>query len=171
MYPVAVRQAVKLGGNPQVGGLFTTGGAGPAVAGVGDVFHVVAAGIIAAIFLHAADAGAAGEHFCDGLDFDIAQTTRIKKRSPALVGSEERFERVGLEAVSSGEGHLPAFPLRWYTNRNGDRSGRTTRSATVYRGKDDRSAPRNTECRTGYCRRRSQRKQMDMKSYSDGLRL
>lgn len=39
VYPVAVRQAVELGGNPQVGGLFTTGGAGTAVAGIGDVFR------------------------------------------------------------------------------------------------------------------------------------
>lgn len=97
VYPVAVRQAVKLGGNPQVGSLFTTGGTGPAVAGVGDVFYVVATGIIAAIFLHAADAGAAGEHFCDGLDFDIAQTTGIQERRPALVSREQFFERAGTE--------------------------------------------------------------------------
>lgn len=34
VYPVAVRQAVKLSGNPEVGGLFTAGETGPAVAGV-----------------------------------------------------------------------------------------------------------------------------------------
>ncbi len=39
MYPVAVRQAVKLSGNPQVGCLFTAGGTDPAVSGVGDVFN------------------------------------------------------------------------------------------------------------------------------------
>lgn len=97
MYPVAVRQAVKLGGNPQVDSLFTTGGTGPAVAGAGDVFNMPAAGIIAAIFLHAADAGAACEHFCDGLDFDIAQTTGIQEGRPALVSREQFFERAGAE--------------------------------------------------------------------------
>lgn len=40
VYPVAVRQAVKLSGNPQVGGLFAAGGAGAAVAGIGDVFYM-----------------------------------------------------------------------------------------------------------------------------------
>lgn len=171
MYPVAVRQAVELCGNPQVGGLFAAGGAGTAVAGIGDVFNMVATGIIAAILLHTGNAGTAGEHFGDSFDFDIAQPPGIEKGRPALVGREQLFERAGLKAVSSGEGHQPAFPLRRYTNRNGDRSGRTTRSAMECRGKDDKSAPRNTECRTGYFRRRSQRKQMDMKSYSDGLRL
>lgn len=97
VYPVAVRQAVKLGGNPQVGGLFATGRAGPAVAGTGDVFYVVATGIIAAIFLHAADAGAAGEHFGDSFDFDIAQTTGVEERRPALVSREQFFERAGTE--------------------------------------------------------------------------
>lgn len=65
---------------------FTTGRVSPAVAGVGDVFYLVATGIIAAIFLHAADAGAAGEHFGDGFHFDIAQTTGVEERRPALVG-------------------------------------------------------------------------------------
>lgn len=97
VYPVAVWQAVKLGGNPQVGGLFTTGRAGPAVAGTGDEFNVPAAGIIAAIFLHAADAGAAGEHSGDGLDFDIAQPPGVEERRPALVGREQFFERAGTE--------------------------------------------------------------------------
>lgn len=92
MYPVAVRQAVKLGGNPQVGGLFTTGRAGPAVAGVGDVFNMVATGIIAAILLHTGNAGTAGEHFGDSFDFDIAQTAGVEERGPALVGSEQLFK-------------------------------------------------------------------------------
>ncbi len=95
VYPVAVWQAVKLGGNPEVGDLFAAGGTGPAVAGVGDVFNMPAAGVIAAVFLHTADAGAAGEHFCDGFDFDIAQTAGIQKGRPALVGSEQFFERAG----------------------------------------------------------------------------
>lgn len=47
--PVAVRQAVELSGNPQVGGLFTAGGAGTTtVAGVGDVFNMRATGVIRA---------------------------------------------------------------------------------------------------------------------------
>ena len=62
------------------------------MAGVGDVFYVPAGGIIAAVFLHAADAGAAGEHFGDGFHFNIAQTTRIQEGCPALVGSEQLFK-------------------------------------------------------------------------------
>lgn len=67
------------------------------MAGVGDVFNMPAAGIIAAILLHAADAGATGEHFCDGFDFDIAQTAGIQEGRPALIGSEQLFERTGTE--------------------------------------------------------------------------
>ncbi len=95
VYPVAVRQAVKLSGNPEVGCLFTAGGTGPAVAGVGDIFNMPAAGIIAAIFLHAADAGAAGEHFGDGFDFDITQAACIQEGSPALISCEQFFKRSG----------------------------------------------------------------------------
>lgn len=73
MLPVAVRQPVKLRGNPQVGGLFTAGRAGSAVTGVGDVSDVRALRVVAGILFHAADAGAAGQHFCDGFDFDITQ--------------------------------------------------------------------------------------------------
>ena len=102
MYPVAVRQTVKLGGNPQVGGFFAAGGAGAAVAGTGDVFNMVATGIIAAIFLHAGDAGATGKHFCDGFDFDIAQATGIKEGGPALVSGEQSFERTGAEIRNHG---------------------------------------------------------------------
>lgn len=36
-----------------------------------------------------------GENFCDGFDFDIAQTAGIQKGRPALVGSEQLFERAG----------------------------------------------------------------------------
>ncbi len=92
MYPVAVRQAVELSGNPQVGGLFTTRRAGAAVAGVGDVFYMRTGGIIAAIFLHAGDACAAGEHLCDGFDFNIAQTASIEEGGPALVGRKKFFK-------------------------------------------------------------------------------
>ena len=92
MYPVAVRQAVELRGNPLVGGLFAAGGAGTAVAGVGDVFDMVATGIIAVILLHTANAGTAGEHFGDSFDFDIAQTAGVEERGPAQVGSEQLFK-------------------------------------------------------------------------------
>lgn len=52
-----------------------------------------AVGIIAAIFLHAGDTGAAGEHFGDGFDFDITQTAGVEKRRPALISRKEFFER------------------------------------------------------------------------------
>jgi hypothetical protein len=84
MLPVAVRQPVKLGGNPQVGGLFTAGGVDPAVADVGVVSDVGTLCVVAGIFLHAADACAAGQHFGDGLHFDITQAAGIQKASPAL---------------------------------------------------------------------------------------
>ncbi|WP_233268626.1 hypothetical protein [Pantoea sp. BAV 3049] len=58
------------------------------MAGVGDVFNMPAAGIIAVVFLHAADAGPAGEHFGDGFDFDIAQTAGVEEGRPALVSRE-----------------------------------------------------------------------------------
>lgn len=45
VYPVAVRQTIKLRGNPQVGGLLTARGTGTAVAGVGNVLHMPAAGV------------------------------------------------------------------------------------------------------------------------------
>ena len=170
VYPVTVRQAVKLGGNPQVSGLFPAGRTGPAVAGIGDIFYMRTAGIIAAIFLTAGNAGTTGEHFGDGFNFNIAQSTGVKEGGPALVGREQSFERTGQKTVRSGEGHPPASPLRWHTNRNGDRSGKTTHSATGTQGKGGKNFPRNTGYRKDYCRRQSQQKQMDMKSYSDGLR-
>ncbi|CAK8739228.1 hypothetical protein SODG_002834 [Sodalis praecaptivus] len=89
--PVTVRQTVKLGGNPQVGGLFPTGRTGAAVAGVGNVSDMPATGIIAAKLLHAGDAGSAGEHLCDGFDFYIAQAAGVEKGCPALVGRKEFF--------------------------------------------------------------------------------
>lgn len=102
MLPVAVRQAVKLGGNPQVCGLFTAGRTGTAVARVGDVFNMVATGIITAIFLNPGDAGAAGQHFGDGFDFDITQAAGIQEGGPALVGGEELFKRAGAETRNHG---------------------------------------------------------------------
>lgn len=91
MYPVAARQAVELCGNPQVGGLFTAGGTGAAVAGVSEVFNMRAAGVITAKRLHTGDTGAAGQHLCDGYHFDIAQTAGIQEGGPALVGGEQFF--------------------------------------------------------------------------------
>ncbi|KKF37921.1 hypothetical protein SY86_19665 [Erwinia tracheiphila] len=51
-----------------------------------------APGIIAAIFLHAVDAGAAGEHFGDGPDLDITQPAGIQEGGPARVGRKEFFK-------------------------------------------------------------------------------
>ncbi|WP_407234283.1 hypothetical protein [Escherichia coli] len=38
---------------------------------------------------------AAGQHFGDGFNLDIAQTARIRKGRPALVGCEQTFQRAG----------------------------------------------------------------------------
>jgi len=65
------------------------------VAGVGNVFYMVATEIIAAKFLHAGDASAAGEHLCNGFHFDISQPASIEEDGPALIGSEQLFERAG----------------------------------------------------------------------------
>lgn len=102
MYPVAVRKAVKLGSDPQVSRFFPAGGAGTAVAGVSEVFNVPTVGIIATIFLHTGDAGAAGQHLCDGFHFDIAQPAGIQEGIPALVGGEQFFERAGAETRNHG---------------------------------------------------------------------
>ena len=56
-----------------------------------------AVGIIAAIFFHAGDAGAVGEHFGDGFDLDITQTASVEKKGPALVSGERFFERPWVE--------------------------------------------------------------------------
>ncbi|KKF37918.1 hypothetical protein SY86_19505 [Erwinia tracheiphila] len=58
--------------------------------------------VVAGILFHAADAGAAGQHFCDGFNFDITQAAGIQKGSPALVGGEELFERTGAEIRNHG---------------------------------------------------------------------
>lgn len=108
MYPVTVRQTVKLGGNPQVGGLLTAGRTGAAVAGVGDVFYMPATRGIAVICLHAGDAGTTGEHFSDGFDFDITQATGVEKRGPALISCEQIFERTGLKPETTGR-LIPGF--------------------------------------------------------------
>ncbi|MCQ3008847.1 hypothetical protein NLO93_28510, partial [Pseudomonas savastanoi] len=36
--------------------------------------------------------GAAGQHFGDGLDFDVAQAALLEEVCPALIGGEEVFE-------------------------------------------------------------------------------
>jgi len=72
------------------------------VAGVGDVFNMPAVGIIAAVLLHASDAGAAGQHFGDGLDF--AQTAGIQEGGPALISGKELFKRAGAETGNHGAG-------------------------------------------------------------------
>lgn len=72
------------------------------MAGVGDIFYMSAVGVIASVFLHAGDTGAAGEHFGDGFDFDITQTASVEKRSPALVSSEQFFERSWAETGNHG---------------------------------------------------------------------
>lgn len=83
MYPIA-------GGYPQVGSLFTVGGAG-----IGYVFNIQIVGVIAAIFLHTSDVGAAGQHLCDGFYFDIVQTADIQEGRLGLVCREQIFERGG----------------------------------------------------------------------------
>ncbi len=72
MLPGAVGQTVVLHGDPLVGGLFAAGGTGPAMAGVAQVFDVRAAVVAAGVVFDAQYRGAAGEHFGDGLDFDVA---------------------------------------------------------------------------------------------------
>lgn len=80
------------------------------MAGVGDIFYMSVVGIIAAIFFHAGDVGAAGEHFGDGFDLDITQTASVEKRSPALVSGEQFFERCGLKSETTRQinSRLPA---------------------------------------------------------------
>lgn len=80
MQPVAVRQPLKLHGNTQVCGLFTAGRTGTVVTGVGNIPDVRALCVVASILFHAADTGAAGQHFCDSFDFDITQAARIQNR-------------------------------------------------------------------------------------------
>ncbi len=63
---------------------------GPRVA---QVFDVRAMLIGTGVVFDAQDRGAAGEHFGDGLDFDLAQTAGFQQICPATVGREEIFER------------------------------------------------------------------------------
>ena len=62
------------------------------MAGVSDISDMTTVGIIAALFLHTGDAGAAGQHLCVGLHFDIAQSTGVKEGGPALVGRKDFFK-------------------------------------------------------------------------------
>lgn len=105
MLPVTVRQSVKLGSNPQPGGLFAAGRAGTAVAGVGDVSDMPATGIIAAIFLHAVDAGTAGEHFGYSFHFDIAYPAGIEKGGPDWLAVKSFFSGRGEKPESTVKNH------------------------------------------------------------------
>jgi hypothetical protein len=103
MCPVSAQQTIKLCGNPQAGGLFAAGGTGATVAGVGDVFNVQATGTLAAILFDVSDAGAAGQHFGDDFNFDIAQTAGVEERSPALIGRKKFFKRSGVKSDNMGQ--------------------------------------------------------------------
>ncbi|ESU76616.1 hypothetical protein WRSd5_p00063 (plasmid) [Shigella dysenteriae WRSd5] len=67
---------------------------------------------------------AAGQHFCDSLNLDIAQTARIQEGCPALVGCEQAFQRSGLK-ITTTSGHPPSSPLLFRINQNDGRYGRT----------------------------------------------
>ena len=90
--PGAVGQAVVLDGDPLIGGLFTAGGAGAAVAGVAQVFDVVTVVIGAGVMLHAQDGGAAGQHFTHRLHLNWPQIASLQQLRPAMVGREEIFK-------------------------------------------------------------------------------
>ncbi|SOQ15914.1 hypothetical protein CFBP1573P_05814 [Pseudomonas syringae pv. persicae] len=63
------------------------------MAGVAQVFDVWAMLIATGVVFDAQYRGAAGEHFGDGLDFDVAQAALLDEVCPALVSGEEVFER------------------------------------------------------------------------------
>ncbi len=79
-------------GDPLIGSLFAAGWTGAAAAGVAQVFDVRAAVVAAGVVFDAQDRGAAGQHFGDGLDFDVAQAALLEEVCPALIGGEEVFE-------------------------------------------------------------------------------
>ncbi len=76
VYPVAVGQTIKLRGKQRVGCFFAAVGAG-----VGDIFNMPAAGIIAAILLHAG----------------------VEERRPALICGEQFLSGRGLKADTMGQ--------------------------------------------------------------------
>ncbi|KIG51829.1 hypothetical protein PU42_23805 [Escherichia coli] len=80
--------------------------------------------LIAVVFLHARYPRAAGQHFGDSLNLDIAQTARIQEGRPALVGCEQAFQRSGLK-ITTTSGHPPSSPLLFRINQNDGRYGRT----------------------------------------------
>lgn len=102
--PGTVGQAVILGSDLLIGGLFAAGGTGTAVAGVAQAFLVRTIFVAAAVLFDAEDRGAAGEHFGDRFDFDVAQASSVEQGRPALIGGEEVFQRTGLEAGRGGHG-------------------------------------------------------------------
>lgn len=79
---------------------------------------------IAVVFLHAQYPRAAGQHFGDSLNLDIAQTACIKEGRPALVGCEQAFQRSGLK-ITTTSGHPPSSSLLFRINQNDGRYGRT----------------------------------------------
>ncbi|EGJ88680.1 hypothetical protein [Shigella flexneri] len=64
---------------------------------------------IADVFLHAQYPRAAGQHFCDSLNLDIAQTARIQEGCPALVGREQTFQRAGSKSGQHEDGLTPGI--------------------------------------------------------------
>ena len=52
---------------------------------------------------------AAGQHFGDSLNLDIAQTARIRKGRPALVGCEQAFQRAGSKTGQHEDGLTPGI--------------------------------------------------------------
>lgn len=53
--------------------------------------------------------GAAGQHFGDGFNLDIAQTARIQEGRPALVGCEQTFQRAGSKTGQHEDGLNPGI--------------------------------------------------------------
>ncbi len=52
---------------------------------------------------------AAGQHFGDGFNLDIAQTARIQEGRPALVGCEQTFQRAGSKTGQHEDGLNPGI--------------------------------------------------------------
>ncbi|KWS72876.1 hypothetical protein BKM20_06610 [Pseudomonas avellanae] len=95
MLPGTIGQTVLLIGDPLIGSLFAVGRTSPAAAGVAQVFDVRAMLIATGVVFDAQDRGAAGQHFGDGFDFDVAQAALLEEVYPALVSGEQVFEGTG----------------------------------------------------------------------------
>lgn len=52
---------------------------------------------------------AADQHFGDGFHFNIAQTARIQKGRPALIGCEQAFQRAGSKTGQHKGGLIPGI--------------------------------------------------------------